>query len=103
MLFFLLKKAPRSSLASTLSTQILDSNINTWLSLDEAKAQKVVAEIKASGGDAIAVGGDVGADDFPEKILRATVEYVLTFLSHFRRFIFYRYICQKIREAESYR
>ena len=43
-------------------------------SLDEAKAQNVVNEIKTSGGDAIAVGGDVGADDFPEKILKATIE-----------------------------
>lgn len=46
------------------------------LSLDETKAQKVVEEIKADGGDAIAVGGDVGADDFPERILKATIEYV---------------------------
>ncbi|KAL5518412.1 hypothetical protein ACEPAH_94 [Sanghuangporus vaninii] len=42
--------------------------------LDEAKAQKVVEEIKSAGGDAIAVGGDVGADDFPEKILKATID-----------------------------
>ncbi|THH03529.1 hypothetical protein EW145_g6182 [Phellinidium pouzarii] len=42
--------------------------------LDEAKAQAVVDEVKAAGGDAIAVGGDVGADDFPEKILKATVD-----------------------------
>lgn len=48
-------------------------------SLDEAKAQKVVDEIKAAGGDAIAVGGDVGADDFPEKILKATISYVAIF------------------------
>ncbi|KAI5122706.1 hypothetical protein M0805_009759 [Coniferiporia weirii] len=41
--------------------------------LDEAKAQKVVEEIAAAKGDAIAVGGDVGADDFPEKILKATI------------------------------
>ena len=45
-------------------------------SLDEVKAQAVVDEIKAAGGDAIAVGGDVGADDFPEKILKATISYV---------------------------
>ncbi|KAL5495842.1 hypothetical protein ACEPAI_1306 [Sanghuangporus weigelae] len=42
--------------------------------LDEAKAQKVVEEIKSAGGDAIAVGGDVSADDFPEKILKATID-----------------------------
>lgn len=44
-------------------------------SLDEKKAQSVVDEIKAAGGDAIAVGGDVGADDFPAKILDATIKY----------------------------
>lgn len=32
-------------------------------------------EIKAAGGDAIAVGGDVAADDFPPKILDATIKY----------------------------
>ena len=32
-------------------------------------------EIKAAGGDAMAVGGDVAADDFPAKILDATVKY----------------------------
>ncbi|VDB86933.1 unnamed protein product [Peniophora sp. CBMAI 1063] len=41
--------------------------------LDESKAQLVVDEIKAAGGDAIAFGGDVGADDFPERILTATI------------------------------
>jgi hypothetical protein len=34
-----------------------------------------VDEIKAAGGDAIAVGGDVAADDFPSKILEATIKY----------------------------
>jgi hypothetical protein len=34
-----------------------------------------VDEIKATGGDALAVGGDVAADDFPAKILDATVKY----------------------------
>lgn len=43
-------------------------------SLDEKKAQLVVEEIKAAGGDAIAVGGDVGADDFPQRILDATIK-----------------------------
>jgi len=41
--------------------------------LDEKKAQLVVEEIKAFGGDAIAVGGDVGADDFPKKVIDATI------------------------------
>ena len=42
--------------------------------MDEKKAQLVVEEIKAAGGDAIAVGGDVGADDFPQRILDATIK-----------------------------
>ena len=45
-------------------------------SLDEKKAQAVVDEIKAAGGDALAVGGDVAADDFPEKVLSATIKCV---------------------------
>ena len=55
-------------------------------SLDEKKAQTVVDEIKAAGGDAIAVGGDVGADDFPERILKATIEYVYFSTSLPKRF-----------------
>lgn len=43
-------------------------------SLDAAKAQIVVEEIRKAGGSAIAVSGDVGADDFPEKIVQATVK-----------------------------
>lgn len=34
-------------------------------------------EIKAAGGDAIYVAGDVGADDFPQTIVDATVKSVL--------------------------
>ena len=45
--------------------------------MDEKKAQLVVDEIKLAGGDALAVGGDVGADDFPEKVISATIKYVL--------------------------
>lgn len=41
--------------------------------MDEKKAQVVVEEITSFGGDAIAVGGDVGADDFPKRILDATI------------------------------
>jgi 3-oxoacyl-[acyl-carrier protein] reductase len=44
----------------------------TYCSLDEKKAQAVVDEVTAAGGDAIAVGGDVAADDFPAKVLDAT-------------------------------
>jgi len=41
--------------------------------IDQTKAEAVVAEIKNAGGEAIAVVGDVGADDFPKKIVDATV------------------------------
>jgi hypothetical protein len=43
-------------------------------SLDEQKAQSVVDEIIADGGDAIAICGDVGAEWFPDKIVKATIE-----------------------------
>ena len=43
-------------------------------SLEEKKAQEVVDEIKAQGGEAIAVGGDVAADDFPQRVLDATIK-----------------------------
>ena len=43
-------------------------------SLDEKKAVVVVDEIKKAGGEAIAVGGDVGAEDFPERIIGATIK-----------------------------
>jgi len=42
--------------------------------IDEKKAAAVVEEIKAAGGDAIYVAGDVGADDFPKTIVDATVK-----------------------------
>lgn len=42
--------------------------------LDAARAQAVVDEIKQAGGDAIAVSGDVGADDFPQKVVEATIK-----------------------------
>ncbi|CAE6413907.1 unnamed protein product [Rhizoctonia solani] len=42
--------------------------------LDEKKANAVVDEIKKAGGEAIAVAGDVGAEDFPEKIVSATIK-----------------------------
>ena len=45
--------------------------------MDEKKAQAVVDEIKEAGGDALAVGGDVSADDFPQKVLDATIKYVV--------------------------
>ncbi|SGY34738.1 BQ5605_C002g01674 [Microbotryum silenes-dioicae] len=42
--------------------------------LDEKKAQIVVDEIKKAGGEAIAVGGDVTAQDYPKKLIKATVD-----------------------------
>lgn len=42
--------------------------------IDAKKAASVVEEIKAAGGDAIYVAGDVGADDFPKTIVDATVK-----------------------------
>jgi len=42
--------------------------------LDVKKAEVVVQEILAAGGDAIAVGGDVSAADFPDRIVKAAVD-----------------------------
>jgi len=41
--------------------------------LDQGKAQAVVDEIKKAGGSAIAVSGDVSADVFPEKVIKAAI------------------------------
>jgi len=41
--------------------------------IDANKGAAVVAEIKAAGGEAIVVAGDVGADDFPQRIVEETV------------------------------
>ena len=49
--------------------------------LDQAKAQKVVDEIKQLGGQAIAVGGDVTADGFAKKLIEETVAFVHSFIS----------------------
>lgn len=69
-------KARRSLLASAYNSELEIYGAYTpgTYSLDGNKAQLVVDEIKAAGGDAIAVGGDVGAEDFPERIVKATVE-----------------------------
>ncbi|KAF9255161.1 NAD(P)-binding protein [Marasmius fiardii PR-910] len=42
--------------------------------IDSKKGEDVVNEIKAFGGDAISVPGDVGADDFPKRIVEAAVQ-----------------------------
>ena len=42
--------------------------------LEAEPAEQVVADIRAAGGEAIAVPGDVTAPDFPERIVRAAVE-----------------------------
>ncbi|KAK4051484.1 hypothetical protein OIO90_004698 [Microbotryomycetes sp. JL221] len=41
--------------------------------LDQQKAQDTVNEIKKNGGDAIAVAGDVTAQDFPKKVVSETI------------------------------
>jgi 3-oxoacyl-[acyl-carrier protein] reductase len=41
--------------------------------LDEKRMNSVLDELKAAGADAIGVAGDVGADDFPKRIIEATV------------------------------
>jgi 3-oxoacyl-[acyl-carrier protein] reductase len=46
-------------------------------SIDAKKVDIVVGEIKKLGGDAIGVAGDVAADDFPKKVVDATIQYVL--------------------------
>lgn len=45
-------------------------------SIDAKRLESVEAEIKAQGGDCLSVAGDVGADDFPKKIVDATVQCV---------------------------
>ncbi|KAJ7864307.1 hypothetical protein B0H14DRAFT_2736646 [Mycena olivaceomarginata] len=42
--------------------------------IDENRLATVGDEIKSAGGDFLAVAGDVGADDFPKKIVDATVQ-----------------------------
>lgn len=42
--------------------------------LDLVKAQSVVDEIKKAGGEAIAIGGDVTAQDFPKRVVEATIK-----------------------------
>jgi len=42
--------------------------------IDAKKVDIVVEEIRKAGGDAIGVAGDVAADDFPKRIVDATVQ-----------------------------
>jgi len=49
---------------------------NDLLSIDAKKLESVAQEIKEIGGDSLSVAGDVGADDFPKKIVDATVALV---------------------------
>ncbi|KIM39054.1 hypothetical protein M413DRAFT_19875 [Hebeloma cylindrosporum] len=42
--------------------------------IDAKRLETVEAEIKAAGGEVLSVAGDVGADDFPKKIVDATVQ-----------------------------
>lgn len=41
--------------------------------LDAAKSEKIVAEIKAEGGVAISVPGDVTAVEFPDRLIKETI------------------------------
>lgn len=71
-------------------------------------------EIKAVGGDAIAVGGNVAADDFPAKILDATIRYATPispvtcsfFLLHSFvysvPYLIFFFFFQAVRQAESH-
>ena len=43
-------------------------------SIDGKKVDTVVEEIKSIGGEAIGTPGDVAADDFPKKIIGATIQ-----------------------------
>jgi hypothetical protein len=52
-------------------------------SIDEKKQDEVIAEIQAAGGDVLGVAGDVGAEDFPKKIVEATVKCVSRSISFF--------------------
>jgi len=45
-------------------------------SIDAKRLEAVEEEIKAQGGESLSVAGDVGADDFPKKIVDATVQCV---------------------------
>lgn len=49
-------------------------------SIDASKLAAVEKEIKEAGGDVLSVAGDVGADDFPKKIVDATVAYVSVYM-----------------------
>lgn len=68
---------PRSSLASKPGLRWIRGVVVSLFSensIDAQKAAAVAEEIKAGGGEAIVVTGDVGADDFPERIVDATVK-----------------------------
>jgi 3-oxoacyl-[acyl-carrier protein] reductase len=66
-----------------------------------------VDEIKAAGGDAIAVGGDVAADDFPTKILDATIKYAprssILSPSSLRCALLFGFLFQAVWQAEPHR
>jgi len=48
----------------------------TQTSIDQKRLDEVVGEIQTAGGDAIGIPGDVAAEDFPKKIVDATVKLV---------------------------
>ena len=56
-------------------------------SIDAKRLESVEVEIKARGGDCLSVAGDIGADDFPKKIVDATVQCVPHSTTHSGPFI----------------
>jgi len=45
-----------------------------FLTTNSAKSEKIVAEIKAEGGVAISVPGDVTAVEFPDRLIKETIK-----------------------------
>jgi hypothetical protein len=70
--------------------------------IDANKLAAVEQEIKAVGGDALSVAGDVGADDFPKRIVDATVAYVYSYTGFSTHRVSNRALFQEIRENKSY-
>jgi len=60
--------AAAAKMFAEAGAQVVINDLNT------EPAESVVAEIKEAGGDAIAVAGDVTALDFPDKLIRATID-----------------------------
>lgn len=55
---------------------LVERRLTRWPQPHAAKANAVVDEIKKAGGQAIGVGGDVTAPEYPKKLVNATIECV---------------------------